>query len=226
MIKAIAFDLDDTLLDTTGLLVKKASAEAFQVLINAGLKINLQACEALRIEWIKAVSHKEVLERLATEFGNEQTIAQAHKAVEVFYNPKIPAQLPLIDGAEENLVYLQKKYQLFLVTAGQEKAQMQKAQALGICKYFNKIFVVDSLIKKRKLTAFQEILQMAKIKPEELLCIGNSLASEIIDGQTLGAITCYFEFGEDRGARLESLSHIKPHFHIREHRELISACQL
>lgn len=226
MIKAIAFDLDDTLLDTSGLLVPQASEESFRILIEAGLRLNLEQCESKRIELIKKISHKDVFEKLADEFGDQNTKKVVAHAVQVFYEPKIPAKLPLLPGAQKNLDYLKNKYKLYLVTAGFEQAQINKAKALHVFDLFEKMFVVNSLIKQRKKNIFLEIIEKNNIKPSELLCIGNSLSSEIHDALQIGAIACYFEFGENRGSLEDKLSSLKPHFHITSHDELISECQL
>ncbi|MBC7421444.1 MAG: HAD family hydrolase [Bdellovibrio sp.] len=225
MIKAIAFDLDDTLLDTTGLLVPKASAEAFSVLIKAGLKLTLEECEKFRLEMIKETSHKEVFEKLASQYGTPETKLASTEAVRLFYEPNLPDQLPLLKGARENLDYLKKKYKLFLVTAGADQAQKQKAVALGVTNDFERIYVVNSLDKKRKKAVFEDILQQGNYQPENLLCIGNSLSSEIYDALQIGAKACYFEFGENRGY-LVTDPRYKPDFHIRTHAELIAACKL
>ncbi len=225
MIQAIAFDLDDTLLDTTGLLVPKASADAFNILIKAGLKLSLEQCEQYRLELIKETSHKEVIERLADQFGTDQTRLASNEAVRIFYEPQLPDQLPLLPGARENIDYLKTKYKLFLVTAGADQAQRKKAQALGISNDFEKMYVVNSLNKMRKKAVFEDIIKNLNIKPENLLCVGNSLSSEIHDALQLGALACYFEFGEDRGHSVTD-PRFKPQYHIRHHPELIPTCRL
>ncbi len=225
MIKVIAFDLDDTLLDTSGLLAPKATRDAFDILIKAGLKISLAECEKLRLEWIKEISHRDVFEKLAIHHGSEETKIAAEVATQLFYEPHLPAKLPLLEGARANLDYLKKKYSLYLVTAGTEDAQLRKASALGVTNDFKEIFVVNSLMKKRKKDAFLKIIEKNKIQPAELLCIGNSLTSEIRDAVEIGAASCYFEFGEDRGT-LSMDPLLKPRFHIKHHSELISTCQL
>lgn len=225
MFKAIAFDLDDTLMDTSGLLIPKASAHAFEILIAAGLRLSPQECELKRLEIIKKNSHKEVFLHLAEKFGSSQTVAAVEQAIKAFYEPELPAQLTLLPGAEENLNYLQPKYPLFLVTAGTVNTQHQKADALGISKKFNSIYVINSLNKQRKAHAFLEIIKNTNIKPAELLCIGNSLLSEIADAIKIGATACYFEFGEERGA-MPQLANERPQYHIRNHHELIPVCKL
>lgn len=224
MIKAIAIDLDDTLVNTTGLLAPQAAYEAFSYLIENGLQLNLQQCESERIELIKNLSHRDVFELLAQKYGSEQTQFAVSKAIDLFYDPNLPSRLPLMEGAEKNLQYLQPKYALYLVTAGSAKAQLKKVEALGIAGYFRRVMVVDSLTKKKKKDSFEEILREQSLKASELLCIGNSLLSEIADALAIGAWACHFEFGEERG-HISQLPR-KPHFHVQHHAELIATCQL
>ncbi len=224
-IRAIAFDLDDTLMDTTGILVPNAAKNAFQILIAAGLTLTLDECEEKRTQLVKSISHKEVFAKLAAQFGTAETIASLNHANKAFYEPALPQKLPLLDGAIENIEILKKKYNLYVVTAGFESAQNRKIKALGIDHHFKKIFVVNSLEKERKISAFLKILELENILPSQLLCIGNSLSSEITDAKILGAVSCYFEFGEDRGA-VSAHPDQKPTFHIHHHREMITACKL
>ncbi len=224
MTKAIAIDLDDTLLDTSGLLAPRATQDAFVYLINNGLRLTLDECEAMRIELIKTISHRDAFVKMAAEFGSEQTRRVVPETIRLFYEPLIPPQLPLLEGARENIDYLKSRYQLYLVTAGTETAQLNKIKALGIENEFKKIFVVNSLLKNRKKEAFAEIVRVENILPDELLCIGNSISSEIADAIEMKATACYFEYGENRGA-ISSLPR-RPDFHIKHHRELISACRL
>lgn len=224
-IKAIAFDLDDTLLDTSGLLVPAASRHAFQLLQKAGLTLSLEECEKFRLDLIRTTSHKDVFKKLAAEYGTEETMKAVALANKAFYEPVLPEHLPLLPGAKENLEILSKKYHLYIVTAGYQEAQLNKVKSLGIAQYFKNVFVVNSLEKERKLAPFKKILELENIQPRELLCIGNSLSSEIHDARELGATSCYFQFGEDRGA-VPTEPERRPHYHIYNHAELIPTCSL
>ncbi len=225
MIRAIAFDLDDTLLDTSGILVPAATRHSFQILIENGLALTYEQCEQHRLQMIRSVSHKDVFAILAKKFGSEKTESVVPAAIRAFYEPQLPVSLPLLSGARENIDYLKDKYMLFVVTAGSEATQQNKAKALGIDTDFQKIYVINSLTKERKQNAFLDIIKLCQIKNDELLCIGNSLSSEIADALKIGAKACFFEFGEDRGTISQVLSQ-QPDYHIRHHQELISTCRL
>lgn len=225
MIRAIAFDLDDTLLDTSGILVPKASSHSFQILIKSGLELSLEECEKQRLNLIRSVSHKDVFQSLAEQYGTSETLLAVPDAIKAFYEPALPDQLPLLTGARENIDYLKHKYKLFVVTAGTEATQLKKAKALGITKDFERIYVTNSLKRQRKSEAFLDIIKNTAIRPEELLCVGNSLHSEIHDAIKIGSLACYFEFGEDRGL-ISSKEEEQPHYHICHHKDLITTCRL
>jgi FMN phosphatase YigB (HAD superfamily) len=178
----------------------------------------------MRQELIKSLSHREVFEKLAVEFGTEETKQNLKIVYDAFYLSKLPPKLPLIKGARENIDYLKTKYSLFLVTAGLEDSQMGKVKALGIESDFKKIFIVNSILKHKKKDAFHEIIEMEKISPSNLLCIGNSLLSEIKDAIEIGAQACYYEHGEQRG-EISDLPR-PPDYIISTHAELLTACRL
>lgn len=224
-IKVIAFDLDDTLLNTTELLVPKASKQAFSLLIEHGLTLSLDQCEAFRLDLIKQISHKDLFKHLAEKYGSPETINYADLASQLFYNPQLPDDLQLVEGAQKVLDYCYQKYTLYLVTAGFEHAQIAKTKNLKIEKYFKQIFVVNSLENQKKKTVFQQILKQENLLPSNLLCVGNSLSSEIKDAKEINAKTCYFEFGEDRGH--SPLNPIyKPDFHVNKMDDFIKTCQI
>ena len=110
MIKAIAFDLDDTLLDTSGLLAPQFALATFEFMIKKGLKMSVEECEILRKEMVKSVSHREVFETLARNFGTDETRAALPEIIKHFYDPTLPDHLPLMPGARENIDYLKQKY--------------------------------------------------------------------------------------------------------------------
>ena len=225
MIRAIAFDLDDTLLDTSGLLVPAATQHSFKILIQHGLKLSLIECEKHRLEMIRTVSHKDVFLNLARLYGSEATQVVVPEAIAAFYEPPLPPALPLLPGARQNIDYLKNKYLLYVVTAGSEATQQSKVKALGIQNDFLKVYVIDSLHQQRKKDAFLEIIKLHSISNNELLCIGNSLTSEIYDAINIGAKSCYFEFGDERG-KISSVKSEQPDYHIYNHKDLITTCRL
>jgi FMN phosphatase YigB (HAD superfamily) len=130
-----------------------------------------------------------------------------------------------MEGALENLQKLAPNYALFLVTAGHVQTQSKKVKATQTEKYFQKVYTINGAAQQRKSLAFNEILSNLKLKPTELLSIGNRLAQEIHDAKELGALTCYFRFGEHVGEEPRNSFEI-PDFVVESHKELIQTCRL
>ncbi|MNJ93233.1 putative HAD-hydrolase YfnB [compost metagenome] len=224
-IKVIAFDLDDTLLDTSALLVPLASQRACEAMIAAGVNCTLEQCMKDRHSLASSQSHTEIFTSIANRYGTNQNGKAIHDALEQFYNPEIPMALPLLAGAIENLQELKRKYKLYLVTMGVPDAQKRKVMALNIEQLFNGIYILNGFIGEKKEDAFKDIIEREKIQPHQLLSIGNRLSSEIRDAKRCGSRTCYFAHGEHVG-EIPQFPEDNPDFTIANHKELIPTCAL
>lgn len=229
MIKAIAFDLDDTLIDTSGILVPQAARQAYQMAPSLYSSCDFEKFNREREHLSKSKSHKEIFKIILQKYSfatEEIKQAEAAACIQAFYNPSIPAFLPLLDGALESLQQLQaKSYVLFLVTAGAPVTQSAKIKACQVEKYFKKIYLMDGFQGQRKKEAFWDIIQSEGIQPAELLTFGNRLGQEIRDGKICGAQTCYFEYGEHVGERPE-IPEDHPDFTIQQHKDFQIVCHL
>lgn len=223
--KSIAFDLDDTLLDTSGLLVPLAARRACEAMIAAGLRCEMNECLQMRQDLAAGYSHTEIFTQILNRYGTNQKGKAIHDALEEFYNPHIPGTLPLLPGSLENLEVLKQRYHIFLVTMGAQETQAKKIQALGIAGHFKKIYILNGFIGEKKDSAFQDILETEAHPPRELLSIGNRLSSEIRDGKRLGATTCYFAYGEHVGEKPQ-FPEDHPDFTVSHHKDLIPTCGL
>jgi putative hydrolase of the HAD superfamily len=228
--KAIAFDLDDTLIDTTNELIPFACQKIHTYLVSQGFPHSFEQFDVLRKDFVKTKSHKEFFRNVVTLFPADKPPQHPDlisKLNRLFYEPEIPASLILMPGAEENLKLLGSKYQIFVVTAGVVSAQERKLAQLKIERYVKKenILVVADGAYPTKKAAFEKILMDTGIQPPELLSIGNRLSQEIRMAKQLGCRTCYFQHGEH--AEDVPQDHFEiPDYTIHSHKELVSVCQL
>lgn len=223
--KCIAFDLDDTLVDTSQLLVPMAARRACEEMIRHGVNMDIDTCLAWRTSQAADLSHQEIFQKLITKYGSSTPNVALQEAMKAFYNPEVPAKLPLLEGAQANLKKLAEKYVLFLVTSGEPEAQMKKIKALGIESSFRKIYLVNNFKNETKKEAFLEIIKNETIQPTELLSVGNRLSQEIRQAKICGALTCYFCHGEHIGEQPAQREDY-PDFTIYKHGELIKTCGL
>jgi putative hydrolase of the HAD superfamily len=224
-IKCIAFDMDDTLLDTSQILVPMAARRACIAMLDSGVPSDVDTCLEWRAGRAASHTHKEIFASFIEKFGSPTPEVALQAAMKAFYNPEIPLRLLLMDGAEENLLKLRQRYKLYLVTSGEPAAQQKKIDALGIGFLFEKIYLINNFKNETKQLAFEDIIAREKIEPSQLLSIGNRLSQEIRYAKICGARTCYFCYGEHVGERPERREDY-PDVTIYKHAELISACGL
>ena len=84
--------------------------------------------------------------------------------------------IELLDGVEEVLKTLSKKYRLILATKGDLLDQERKLEKSGLTDYFHHIEVMSD----KKEPNYSKLLNHLDIKPSEFLMIGNSLKSDIL----------------------------------------------
>lgn len=226
--KAIAFDLDDTLIDTTNELIPFACRKIHTYLVSQGYSGSYGDFDVLRKDYVKNKSHKEFFKSLVPSLQNDQNkdtfLATLNR---YFYEPEIPPGLGMMPGAEDNLKKLSTKYDLYVVTAGVLSAQERKLLQLKITRYIKQenILVAAEGAYSSKKSVFEKILSSTKIKPEELLSVGNRLSQEIRMAKQVQARTCYFQYGEHADDKPQDHFEI-PDYVIHSHKELISVCQL
>ncbi len=84
--------------------------------------------------------------------------------------------IELLNGVEEVLKILSKKYRLILATKGDLLDQERKLERSGLTDYFHHIEVLSD----KKESNYSKLLNHLDINPEEFLMIGNSLKSDIL----------------------------------------------
>lgn len=226
--KHIAFDLDDTLLDTFRLLIPPASREACAAMIQEGLKTDIQGCLAAREQFMRTTARSNLYQHLVGVFGvRDKAIAEvvAKKGYEAFYHRKIEESLALFPGARDLLKDLRSRYGLHLVTAGSPDTQKSKVKHLNLEPHFDSIHFVDPTQGQRKRDAFQKVMASSSCLANEHLSVGNRLDTDIADAKELGWTTCYMRYGEY--INLSPISAFEtPDFQISDIKELISTCRL
>ncbi|MES3039468.1 MAG: HAD family hydrolase [Bdellovibrionota bacterium] len=227
MFKVIAFDLDDTLIDTSGTLIPNALKTVHKVLQSKGYKLGFEEFNQRRLSMTHSHSHKEIFDVLVKELNlnpSEQK-ETLDKCVSAFYEPAVPATLPLLEGADDLLPLLKEKYKLYLVSSGSVAGQTSKIKAAGVEHFFEEVLIVPTPDHTGKKEAFSWILANEKIGAYELLSVGNRLSNEIRCAKELGAATCYLQYGEHAHETPQNKME-EPDFHIFSLKEITDKCQL
>jgi len=117
---------------------------------------------------------------LAVKLGNE-------------YVSKCPLQTALFPNTVELLDYLKTRYKLHIITNGFEEVQHIKLEASGLSPFFLKIITSEKVnVKKPDPIIFEYALNLAKVKAENSVMIGDDLPVDIIGAKSVGIHQIYF----------------------------------
>jgi len=198
MVKAIIFDLDDTLFDSTG-LVKKARMDSAKAMIDAGLpaksydEVYIRLCHIVRNYGSNYPQH---FSRLCDEYWIKPKPQIIAAGMVAYHNVKL-SQIKLFTDAGKMLAKLKRKrFILGLITVGSPIKQWEKVLRLGIKKYFKVIWPLDEKHTRSKLDTFKIFLQEFELKAEDVYCVGDRIDSEIVDGNKLGMKTVRLMHGK------------------------------
>jgi putative hydrolase of the HAD superfamily len=228
--KVLIFDLDDTLFDTSGMLVKPALREAAAAMAALGLNATPEMCAMERIHFLKASPRGDLFAHLVNKFGIKEGSGASPEQIRetgsaAFYKREVEKNIFPYPRVREILADLSVRYLIFLVTMGDPSTQKQKVENLKIGSFFRQIFYVAPNKNQTKTDAFAMIMKTTGLKPDEFLCIGNRLDLEISQGKALGLQTCLVQTGDHRDVvphgRLE-----QPDYKIEKISEIMKVCRL
>jgi putative hydrolase of the HAD superfamily len=190
-IKAIIFDLDDTLYDCSGTLVLK-SKKLVAKIISKAIKCSEMEAFQLQLELENRLGPKADISReianlynLPEDFCEE--ISNTINALDVGGAVLFPDTMDSINELKR------VGYKLFLVTFGDREMQEEKIKALGLERAFDKIIITVNPLGKEK--CFREVLTKYDLKPEQVLCVGDKIKDEIEVGKKLGMSTALMKHG-------------------------------
>ncbi len=198
-IRAIVFDLDDTLVDTTGQLLEPAHLDAATAMIAAGLPGTAQEVAQARIDLSRAHPGESVDLLVAHRYGCEDdaVVMAGHRA---FYERRV-RRLDAFPDAHAVLRELGEAGVLrLLVTAGHPPTQRQKLTLAGLDELLDGIRICD-YTDPDKQGAIAELMAEHSVQPQETLVIGDRLDREIAAARRLGCWAVRVAHGEGRYSR-------------------------
>jgi putative hydrolase of the HAD superfamily len=194
-IKVIGFDADDTLwvnetyfrdaeLEFAKLLsgyetANKIDQELFKKEIN-NLNLYGYGVKAFTLSMVES----------ALELSNYGISSKSIETILNIGKDMLNKPVELLDGVENVLQALSKKYRLILATKGDLLDQERKLEKSGLTDYFHHIEVLSD----KKEANYIKLLSHLDIKPSEFLMIGNSLKSDVLPLVSLGAHAIHVPF--------------------------------
>ncbi|HCE2649626.1 HAD family hydrolase [Vibrio parahaemolyticus] len=232
MLKAIFFDMDETLCGTSQ--ADKAAGQKFAAWIQqtypqvsdpqAFLQRYLQGVyKKLNAEFPQLVAllpdenafRCGLIQTILAENGIHIDAEQAQQAQHYFDSARMGA-FTFFPGVKEMLTDLRKHYRLVVITNGPIFSQHPKLKATQMDEWVDHIIVGgEEPEEKPAASIFQKALNLVDIKPEEALHIGDSLAADIAGANNMGILSVWVN-----ATGASNPTEITPNFEIRETVEL------
>jgi len=194
-IKVIGFDADDTLWVNETYF--REAEKKFTNLLSQYETPNKIDQELFRMEMdnlplygygVKAFTLSMV--ESALELSNYNISTKTIESILNIGKDMLNKPVELLEGVEEVLKVLSKKYRLILATKGDLLDQEQKLEKSGLTDYFHHIEVLSD----KKEANYSKLLNHLDINPSEFLMIGNSLKSDILPLVNIKAHTIHVPF--------------------------------
>ena len=186
-IKVIGFDADDTLWDNLQHFLETAD-RCCELLSEYAEKDVVQAfldqIEARNIGVFGYGTKSFTLSMIETacEISEGEVRARVIQKLIDFGKKQIQEPIQLIDGVEDVLKELGKRYRLVVATKGDLSEQGAKLERSGLVKYFHHVEVMS----EKRVTDYEGLLKHLDIKPGEFMMVGNSLKSDVIPVLEMG----------------------------------------
>lgn len=182
MIKAVFFDIDDTLYDTSG-FAKLARRAALNVMIDAGLPLETEEAYLLLREIIEEYGsnygkHFNVLTKRV--FGEEKPLLIALGMI-TYHNVKF-ALLRLFPQTIKTLIYLKEKgYQLGVISNGKTIKQWEKLIRLNLHHFFDHVITSEEArVEKPDARIFELAMEKMGCNANNSVMIGNKFSEDIV----------------------------------------------
>lgn len=198
------FDLDDTLYDCLGQRVRAAHRHAAEAAVLAGLKADVKDVYRIRMDAFREDPMLRYIDaEVARHFGVENPVVISDAAREAYFNCPV-GKLKLFSGSLPLLRFLAcRGVRNFIVSFGEPGIQRAKVNSLGLEKEpsIEEIYYADRGNLLTKEGAFRKIQAKTRLKPNQILVVGDRPMREIRAGKELGMHTVRIRHGEFRAQK-------------------------
>ena len=218
MIKAIAFDLDNTLIDF--MEMKRVSCDAAaRAMIKAGLRADKKRIikEIYKIYDTKGYEYQRVFQDMIQKINKRVDPAILAAGIVAYKRVKETMLFPY-PSVKPVLGKLKKKYKLAILTDAPGLQPWIRLISMGLLDYFDVVVGIrDTKQKKPHKRPFTVLLKRLKMKPNEVIFVGDSMARDVVGSKNTGMVAVFAKYGNAWKGRTP----IKPDYTIHNFRDLL-----
>ena len=192
----IIFDLDDTLVDTTGSILPHRRKRALRAMVDAGLEI--ESFEKALSAFDVCDENSESSSATLKKFLGKQKKFYAIGYEKIYASDLFDFPIQTTPSAFEVLQQLQNHHKLALVTYGIEAVQKAKMKKTGLdSRFFSTIVVTKSGNKKPH---YQTIFEAFGGPASDVIVVGDRIASDLTPAKELGFRTVQIKWGRGKNS--------------------------
>ena len=198
MIKAVLFDLDETLLDRTESLKRFLLWQAQEIIQGSGAENKSFCRRFIELDANGSVDKQRVYTQLIDEFQiYGLSVSELSKCYEIDFSKFI---CPKPNSLEAVRALHKLGYKLALVSNGNSPFQERNFESLGISSLFSSVAVSNKVgYRKPQREIFEIACNALNLSPEEAIFVGDNPIADIQGAKEVGMYTIYLpgHFGED-----------------------------
>lgn len=190
-IKAVLFDIDNTLFNTQ-VMAANSRRNAVKAMIEAGFDVDLGEALGVLSKIVRKYgpNYDNHYDRLLEEYGlapNHRVIAAG---IVAYHTTKIAYLVPYSDTIPTLLQLRENKIKLGVVSDGLAVKQWEKLIRLGLQHFFQAVVVSEDLgVSKPDGVLFSRAVEMLSLKPTQVLMVGDRLRKDIYGANKAGLVS-------------------------------------
>ncbi len=225
-LKAILFDVDDTLFDRAkaqrrwARLMMEEFREVFQGIEQEVIVDALLESDRIGTEEFNRTGSRDAarIDRFKIFLKLLDLSSEPAEGITALYIESYPKINSPVKGAKSVIEHLAKGFQLGIVSNGFRDVQYQKLQSLEIKDRFDCIVLSAEVgAWKPDPTLFLKAISLLERRSEECMYVGNSYDDDILGANKAGMQTCWFNPGGAASLQKD----YKPNYVIRELTEIL-----
>ena len=206
MIKAVVFDLDNTLMDFMK-MKRRSIEEAIPAMIDAGLKITREEASKVidDIYQEKGIEYQQVFDLFLQRVNNKVDYKILSAGIVAYRRAREAALIPY----PHVYATLNKLLKLGILMGILSDAPVKEAWLR--LAYLNFHHIVDAVVtfedtgeRKPHKAPFLAVLKKLEVKPEEALMVGDWAERDIIGAQNIGMKTAFAKYGDTFNTKIHN----------------------